>query len=81
MIRERLDALVEDGDEQRVLARKMAIEGGVREARFGEDIRDPGLEVSGSLDHHEGRVDQRPDLVFGGGASLRQGAIDDLSSD
>ena len=82
---ERLDqaplAVVEHRDEERVLAREVAVEGLVREAGFLHDVADPGLDVAGA-GHHRVRGVEQPAHLAGvaleppGDRPLRQLVLD-----
>lgn len=70
------DPFVEDGDQQLVLAAEVAVEGLVREAGLGEDVRDLGIEAARPLDHREARTHQALDLGARRLASDGEAAID-----
>ena len=59
-----------------VLAAEVAVEGLIRETGLAQDVGDLGLQVTRSFDHQEGRGNESPDLVLGGGAPLGEAAID-----
>ena len=78
--REDSHAFVEDGDEKFVLRPKVLVKRLVTESGLAGDVADGGLQLPGSLDQDQRRLDQSSHLRLVGGALPGQRALDRASN-